>query len=291
MYPSGWTFFTQSDPTNGLVDFVSQDEATSSNLAFVQSDGTAVMGVDDTTKLSDGQNRKSVRIQSTKSYDSGLFIADIYSMPHGCSVWPAWWMVGPNWPSGGEIDIIEGVNLNTVNQYTLHTSTGCTLDTSPAAHLVNNATGKVQAFTSKVLGTQCASGPSNNNGCAFLESSTTTYGHGFNELAGGVYATLVDSTGVSIWHFDRSSIPQDIDSKSPDPTTWGSPNAFWSASTCNVGSHFNNLQMVFDITLCGDWAGASFNGDGCSGSCSALVADPTNYELAKWKVNYVAVYQ
>ena len=249
------------------------------------------MAVDDTTTLGDGQNRKSVRIQSTKSYDSGLFIADIYSMPHGCSVWPAWWMVGPNWPNDGEIDIIEGVNLNTVNQYTLHTSDGCTLDKTATSSLLSNATSKIAAFTSKVLGTQCASSDNSNAGCAFLESSTNSYGHGFNDLAGGVYATLVDDTGVSIWRFERGSIPEDIDNQTPDPTSWGAPNAFWSAATCNVGQHFSNMQMVFDITLCGDWAGSSFSSDGCSGSCSATVADPTNFSLAKWKVNYVAVYQ
>lgn len=35
------------------------------------------------------------------------------------------WMYGPNWPASGEIDIIEGVNLNTHNSITLHTSPGC----------------------------------------------------------------------------------------------------------------------------------------------------------------------
>ena len=48
----------------------------------------------------------SVRITSNKSYNSGLFIADFFSMPHGCSVWPAYWTVGPDWPNAGEIDII-----------------------------------------------------------------------------------------------------------------------------------------------------------------------------------------
>lgn len=46
----------------------------------------------------------SVRISSKKLYNGGLFIADFWSTPHGCSTWPAWWSVGPNWPNGGEID-------------------------------------------------------------------------------------------------------------------------------------------------------------------------------------------
>jgi hypothetical protein len=45
---------------------------------------------------------------SKKSYGQGLFIFDIAKAPHGCAVWPAAWMVGPSWPIGGEIDIIEG---------------------------------------------------------------------------------------------------------------------------------------------------------------------------------------
>jgi hypothetical protein len=57
----------------------------------------------------------SIRISTTKTYNGGLFIADFERMPFGCSLWPAYWSVGTDWPTNGEIDILEGVN----NQVTL----------------------------------------------------------------------------------------------------------------------------------------------------------------------------
>jgi hypothetical protein len=38
--------------------------------------------------------------------------------------------------------------------------------------------------------------------------------------------------------------------------------------------------MIFDITLCGDWAGATYNSAGYSGTCAERVADPANFESA-----------
>lgn len=39
-------------------------------------------------------------------------------------------MYGPDWPSSGEIDIIEGANTAVENLMTGHTSEGCTLTTN-----------------------------------------------------------------------------------------------------------------------------------------------------------------
>ncbi|EJD08578.1 glycoside hydrolase family 16 protein [Fomitiporia mediterranea MF3/22] len=286
----GFDFFTDKDPTNGQVKFLSRDAATGAKLAFVQDDGTTVMAVDNTSNLGDGENRNSVRIQSKKTYSSGLIVADIYAMPHGCSVWPAFWMVGSDWPNNGEIDILEGVNDGTNNQYTLHTADGCALDKSPAVSTVSKVTGKVEAFASNVLGTTCASSAGNNAGCAFLDTSTTSYGHGFNMLAGGVFATLIDDSGISIYRFERSSIPGDLQAQKPDPSSWGVPAAFWSSSTCDIQSHFKDMNIVFDTTLCGDWAGAAFPAS-CPGTCSDAVKNASNFDFAQWKVNSVAVYQ
>jgi hypothetical protein len=55
----GWDFFTQPDPTHGNVNFLSQKVAQSKGLAFVQSDNTTVLAVDDTTTVPKGGNRNS----------------------------------------------------------------------------------------------------------------------------------------------------------------------------------------------------------------------------------------
>jgi hypothetical protein len=95
-------FFNGSDPTHGYVDYVEREYAESAGL--IRNDyGKIYMGVDHTGVTSKA-GRPAVRIESTKTYDSGLIIVDIGHMPGGiCGTWPAFWMVGPNWPNSGEI--------------------------------------------------------------------------------------------------------------------------------------------------------------------------------------------
>jgi hypothetical protein len=88
------------------------------------------MRADDMKKVANtSRGRDSIRIHSLAAYDDALFVLDLTHMPEGCSTWPAWWTLsqaGP-WPQGGEIDIIEGVNLNPANLASLHTTPNCTM--------------------------------------------------------------------------------------------------------------------------------------------------------------------
>ncbi|KAF2719924.1 glycoside hydrolase family 16 protein [Polychaeton citri CBS 116435] len=277
-----FSFFTSGDPTHGFVQYVDQGTANSNGL--ISSSGSqAVMRVDSTNTAPNG--RTSVRLTSNKAYDSGLVIADIAHMPGGiCGVWPAFWMVGPNWPSNGEIDIIEGVNDQSTNDMTLHTSDGCSIGSG--------------GMSGYVVTSNCyinAPGQSSNQGCQIGTGDTSTYGSGFNANGGGVYATEFTSSGVKIFFFPRGSIPGDISSGSPNPSSWGQPVAYFQGGGCDFGSHIKQQQIVFDTTFCGDWAGAVWGNGGCAsraGSCNDFVANnPSAFSDAYWAVNGLKVYQ
>ncbi|PCH36331.1 glycoside hydrolase family 16 protein [Wolfiporia cocos MD-104 SS10] len=277
---SNWNFFSESDPTSGLVQYLDADAAEAAGLATVDCNNVTTLAVDTNETVSIGGLRKSVRISSPETYNSGLFIADFQAMPFGCGLWPAYWTVSASatWPDGGEIDIIEGVNLNTENQITLHSGPDCTL---------NNT----QKVTSNLDGTQCASSPGADSGCAYSQTDPRSFGAGFNNASGGVFAHLWNTDGVTVWFFSRDEIPSDITAGTPDPTSWGTPAAIFPDTGCDISSHFYDHAIVLDTTICGDWAGPAYTSSGCPGTCEEIVANATNFENAKWLVNYISVYQ
>lgn len=115
---SQFSFFTGGDPTHGYVNYLSQSAAQSAGLINTNG-GQVYMGVDYAT-LNPSNGRGSVRLSSNTAYTHGVFIADIAHMPAAiCGTWPAFWLVGPNWPANGEIDIIEGVSQQTTDSITL----------------------------------------------------------------------------------------------------------------------------------------------------------------------------
>jgi hypothetical protein len=88
-----------------FVQYVDRADAEKEGLIAVTSQGSVIIRVDNTTTLSSSSaGRKSVNIRSTASFEQGLLIADILHMPGSiCGVWPAFWTLGADWPSGGEI--------------------------------------------------------------------------------------------------------------------------------------------------------------------------------------------
>ncbi|QSZ34450.1 hypothetical protein DSL72_006044 [Monilinia vaccinii-corymbosi] len=276
---SSFSFFTDADPTHGYVSYKSQSAATSLGLINT-TNGQVYLGVDHSTyNPSDG--RASVRLTSYKAYTHGLFIADIAHMPASiCGVWPAYWLFGPNWPNSGEIDVIEGVSLAGTNTITLHTSPGCVINTRDS-----------QAGITPI-DPNCNS----NSGCGVLTNKGNSYGTGFNNVGGGVYAMQWESSGIYVWFWPRGSVPADVTAGVPVTGNWGLPAvAFNGGSGCNIDDYFANHNIVFDTTFCGDWAGSVWSSGNCAGlasTCNAYVgANPGVFAPAYWLINSVVVYQ
>jgi hypothetical protein len=149
------------------------------------------------------------------------------------------WMLGPDWPTNGEIDIIEGVNSESANLMTLHTDAGCSVSNS------------VTPYSGNLVTPNCdvnAPGQATNAGCSIDSTSSQTFGSGFNAIGGGVYATEWTSAAISIYFFPRDAIPADISSGYPDPTGWGMPQAVFSGG-CDVDSHVVDQQIVCYLLL------------------------------------------
>ncbi|KAI9847413.1 MAG: hypothetical protein M1837_002602 [Sclerophora amabilis] len=276
---SQFTFFTEPDPTHGFVEYV--DESTAQGGGLIQTNSDSVyIGVDHDNQAPSG--RQSVRLTSKNSYTHGLFIADIAHFPGGiCGTWPALWTLGPDWPSSGEIDILEGVNDNAKNQYTLHSAPGCSMS------------GGTQ--TGEEISTICDAAVNGNAGCSVADSSSTSYGD-FNDGEGGVFAVEWTSEHINLWFFPRSNIPGDALGSNPDPLAWGTPVANFQGP-CDIDSKFKEHQIIFDTTFCGDWAGNVWTGSTCaantgSSTCIDFVANnPAAFTDAYWTINSLKVFQ
>ncbi|KAJ3823161.1 glycoside hydrolase family 16 protein [Lentinula raphanica] len=285
-----WDFFGSWDNlTLGDVYWLDESDAFSQGLAYINSAGNAVIKVDNTHSIQSPQKRNSVRITTKDSYAVGsLWIFDLVHVPFGCSVWPAVWTLGgPTWPEGGEIDVLEAINLMPSNQMALHTTSGCFHNDTPPNQL------------GATLVTDCSTAA----GCTVGELQPNSYGSGFAAMGGGVFAAQFDVAGIFIWFWSRPNVPSSItqsnSSSSIDISQWGPPSAsYLAANQCDITEYFTPQQLIIDITLCGNWAGLpevyfpACGDKGPTGICynDNVIGDGSNYDDAYFEIPYIRAY-
>ncbi|KZT67623.1 glycoside hydrolase family 16 protein [Daedalea quercina L-15889] len=279
-----WTFEAEADPTGGRVIYVDQSTALADNLTYVSSD-TLIMRVDDTTTLtSSDAGRNSVRIKSNTSYNYHAVVIDARHMPEGCATWPAFWETNDSdWPTAGEVDIVS-VNSVPPNLVSLHVGSTCSMPSS------RNETGAPQT-------NDCDVNTDGNDGCGVENPTDNSFGPDFNSAGGGWYAMERTADSVSVWFWSRtdSTVPTDVSSgaSSIDTDNWGTPAAYFPNTDCDLSSVFSANNIIFDITLCGDWAGQSsvYSSAGCPDTCEDYVNEnPSAFSDAYWDVAAVRVY-
>jgi len=162
------------------------------------------------------------------------------------------------WPTSGEIDIIEAINAMDNNQIALHALSGCMkLDVAGQQ-------------TGGTIERNC----STPKGCIVAERKRNSYGPGFAAAGGGVFATQITASGIYVWFWSvspsikvsalvsscisqRPDIPDNIknadSSSNIDTTPWGIPTAAYPAAGCNITRYFPPQNLVLLTSLCGVW--------------------------------------
>lgn len=220
-------------------------------------------------------------------------------LPSAKGVWPAWWLNGSreepwtyrdsgyvetdtgldrysgighfydtpsavnptDWPAAGEIDIIETINGDNVIHNTIHTCPQmCDSEWNDNGQIINCANAK----------------PGDpNSGCSGKPYQTDT--------PAGTFACLWEKNTIKFFYWKPA---EDVRgkggplSKNPDPELWKTENLKnevrfletdsvcedslhqeWQCKNCDTSSTcvFQNMKMIFNITLCGKWAGNNFD--------------------------------
>ncbi|KAH6892832.1 family 16 glycosyl hydrolase [Coprinopsis sp. MPI-PUGE-AT-0042] len=272
------------DPTHGRVNYVDKNTAIQRNLA-VATEKSFILRTDCETVLDpNGPGRNSVRIKSKRAFTDHVAVFDIRHMPEGCGTWPAIWEVGPDWPHGGELDILEGVNDEGTNAATLHTSPGCRMP------FTRDAQRGVREYE------DCDATVNNNVGCPVAFPQPESFGPSFNQAGGGWYAVERSASHIKVWFWSRNdpTVPSEIKDWKPyvKPDEWGTPSAFFPSTSCNISKHFNEHNIIINLTLCGDWAGQTYGQTSCPGTCVDRVNnDPASFKNAFFDMASIRVYE
>lgn len=207
-------------------------------------------------------------------------------MPQGCGTWPAIWETDEaNWPDGGEVDIVEGVNDQAPNQVTLHTAANCTMPM-----------GRDQTGT--VISTDCVAADNYNAGCAVGLNTNSSYGSFFNANGGGWYAIERTDSFINVWFWARNdrSVPLDVlfPRYTVNTDKWGTPSANFPDISCKISSEFDSNNIIINLTFCGDRAGnpTVYAASGCPSTCVDYVNNnPSAFSDAYFEFASLSIYQ
>lgn len=277
--------------SGGFNDYVSMDTARDIGILNVTSDGSVYMG-----SVSTGSEKKyrrqAIRLEGKTRFDRGLFVIDLDHMPAGCGVWPAFWLSDDeDWPNGGEIDIVEGINYQSRIKTALHTSDQCSMYNQVPSYAYSGfwekSTGLYDRFTgiqdneSVVNSDNCFAGAPHqwpNQGCVLVSDEDDTLGVPLNKKGGGVVALEWDPENgyIRSWAFTpHNTVPQNLaqaiatageDEKNrvePNTEEWGLPFSYFAigeGTNCD-SNHFKQQRLIINLAFCGSVAGNRFYKD------------------------------
>jgi len=250
-----FTFVTQDD-VHGAHQFTTREEAEKEGVISTKN-GRAQLrfgGLREPSYDGEAWKRYSVNIHTNEAWHPKPgFIAVLHytHLPHGCGIWPSFWAMNSDkvWPAGGELDILEFAN-NEQNKVTFHMGGKCKLDKkraaacAPKGHTtLHSEDCETSYFEGKL-------------GCMAYQRQPT--GGNLAALPGVIAAEWTDRH-ITIYHIPEAEIPMDLRNDQPRPENWArwviAYLPFEPGCMHNVGPQ----ELVLNLQLCGDWAGATWD--------------------------------
>jgi hypothetical protein len=105
--------------------------------------------------------------------------------------------------------------------------------------------GQNAGASGQVTATNCGDALSGDSGCSMKNPSTSSFGTGFNNQGGGIYAMEWTATTIKMWTFTHANAPASLTSGSPVISQFGTPYAaFATGSGCTLASKMGPQQIV-----------------------------------------------
>lgn len=327
-----FTTFPHNDPTGGTVNY-DRTRRINKNLVKFESDKgiyAYIKARNDELGFDSFRLTSKPYFNITGSTKKILFVFK-GEFPSGKGLWPAWWLNGSyqsewtysdsvsatsdelldyysgkgefhntpssvnctDWPSGGEIDIIENINGENLIHNTIHTCPQmCNSEWNDDGIIIN-----------------CANSNSEdpNPGCSGREYEI--------ETTAGTFACLWEEGSIKFYYWqpnDNVRLPGGPLSSKPQPQLWNENylknkvrlveshlecaediNQEWQCENCKDANEcrFVNMKMIFNATICGVWAGNKFDStDRSLGNCNNYVLGEGQIHINNkfMKIEYVA---
>jgi|GEM_PF-993775 len=220
-------------------------------------------------------------------------------LPSARGLWPAWWLNGSmqetwiyegneqsitdsnldhysgrgrfyntpsavnvtDWPGAGEIDIIETINGTNVIHNTIHTCPQmCDSKWNNDDEIINCANATPHDPNSGCSGTPYeTTSPAGTFACVWERSSIRFYFWSPNEEVRFAGGPLSGKPDPDLWNAEN--LKNEVQLLETDAECDETLHQEWQCASCDSSSSctFKNMKVIFNITLCGKWAGAEFD--------------------------------
>jgi len=140
----------------------------------------------------------------------------------------------------------------------------------------------------------CDAAVNGNTGCGVKLNTDLSYGPAFNSNRGGWYAVERTASFIKVWFWSRNdaAVPPAVRKGYffVNTDSWGTPSAFFPNDSCDIQQHFNEHNIIINLTLCGDWAGNVYPAT-CPSTCVDFVNNnPSQFQNAFFDLASLRVY-